>query len=175
MVPNSNNLVGEATELHQHLTGPYRHKVTGTVETDGTVAISDPVVGLRGTYREQGGKGYLAIRFPIDPENEPDMFVGPATGRKVDVKWHTYSWSSEMLSQIVSEGNSNYVVAGKIEIGEVSDLRLLTETQASANVTWTGVLNRMGMGLHRGSPPSGRWRVLFGKKPDGTWFVDRLH
>jgi hypothetical protein len=175
MVPNSNNLVGEATELHQHWTNPASHNVTGTIEPDGTVAISDPMVGLKGTYKEQGASAYLEIHFPINGDNEPSTFVGPATGRKVEIKWYTYSWSPEFQQKIVRGNNVNAVIGGGFEIGAVSDLRLIAETEASAYVTYTGVLDKIGKTFYPASPPNGRWQVLFGKKPDGTWFVDQLH
>jgi hypothetical protein len=175
MVPNSNSLVGEATEIHQYWANPARHNVTGAVEPDGTVTLSDPSVGIRAVYKEQGAIAHLERMECQDTSYYgPCSFIGKASGRKVDIKWYTYSWSPEFQQKIVQIGDDSAVKGGRIEIGEVSNLRLVTETEATAQVTYTAVLDNVGQCFYPAGPPKGQWRVLFGKKPDGTWFVDKL-
>src|SRR3954471_2950853 len=48
---------------------------------------------------------------------------------------------------------------GKVEIGEVTNLQLVTETRAAANFAW------------RSSQDRGAGVVEFVKKPDGTWVL----
>lgn len=174
MVANSNNLVGEATEVYAD-TPAVSHKVTGTVDPDGTVQLSDNYVGVKAVYREQGSTAHFDR---LDCQGiagiGPCSYVGKASGRKLDIKWYTYSWSPEFQQKIVRNNNVYAVIGGGFDIGEVSDLRLITETEATAYATYTGVLDKIGKSFYPASPPNGRWQVLFGKKPDGTWFIDQL-
>jgi hypothetical protein len=76
-------------------------------------------------------------------------------------------------SQVVGNNDASYVVGGRYEFGDVSGLRLFTETTAGANVTWTVVLNDLGKLFSLTNPPSGNAAVIFDKKPDGTWFLEK--
>ena len=66
------------------------------------------------------------------------------------------------------------MVGGDVEVGDVSDLRLMTETEAAAKFRWTASLNELGKLFFPNQLPAGMGGVAFGKKPDGTWFVDHF-
>jgi hypothetical protein len=94
-------------------------------------------------------------------------------GAQADVKWYTYSWNPAFQKQIQGTGISSTVVGGEVEIGEVSNLRLVDVTEATATFAWKLSLNNTGKTFLGDVHPSGNAEAEFGKKPDGTWFVDR--
>jgi hypothetical protein len=167
MIPNSNLLAGTYT-------GGRVYKVTGSVQPDGKVEVRfldastfSGYTQSNGVYREAGPAAFLDFR-------DGHILEGKATGQKVEVKWYTYSWSPDFQKKILHEGNTTYINGGGIEITNISDLRLLLETEATANFNWKASLNSVGELFFPGVPPSGVGEAAFGKKPDGTWFVDQL-
>jgi hypothetical protein len=168
MIPNSNLLTGTYTG------GAGVYKVTGSVQPDGKVEMRfldastfSGYTQSNGVYREVGPAASLDFR---DSHN----LEGKATGQKVEVRWYTYSWSPDFQKQLLHEGNETYVIGGGLEVGNVSDLRLVLETEATAKFNWKASLNSVGELFFPSGPPSGAGEVAFGKRPDGTWFVDQL-
>jgi predicted secreted protein len=63
--------------------------------------------------------------------------------------------------------------AGEVKVGEVTDLQLATETNAVAHFAWELKPNKVGKILTSNNGDKGTGEVEFGKKPDGTWFVEK--
>jgi hypothetical protein len=100
------------------------------------------------------------------------------------MKWYTYSLTPEGYKQIEQTRNSMELRAGKFKIGEVTNLRLVTDTVAVANFAWEASLNDLGKTLFqyaqdelrsRNLPtndvPKGVGEAQFAKKPDGSWII----
>lgn len=166
------NLKGNGyTSLGQVAPNRSTEKFTGTIEADGRVQVGEyrqmtvlseqkGLYTTNGSYVEQGPTGVLKLG--------DWSLTGKATGQKVDVKYYTYKFSPEAEKQ-VDQGRAR---AGRLEIGAVSNLRLVTDTEAIAEFSWEASLNDLGKLLTHENP-KGVGHAEFGKKPDGTWFVDR--
>ena len=61
--------------------------------------------------------------------------------------------------------------AGKIKIGAVTDLQLVTETDAAAHFAWEGSMNDFGNILTSNKGDEEQAKSSFRKKRDETWFV----
>lgn len=161
MIPGTNNIRGSMTQKDP-LSPLQRYVITGRVETDGSVSLTlDRGRTYHYQYKQEGSKARLI--------NKGDMFGQNFTGTPgsmVDAKWYTYSLSSDV--QFLDNANAN---GGRYEIGGVSGLQLLTDTQAVAHFAWTAALNKLGRAFYGSLNPNGNGFVEFGKKPDGTWFV----
>lgn len=100
--------------------------------------------------------------------------TGPVSPGRVEVKWYSYSFSPQLQIAPSVPSHSVKVIGGSYEVGEVSNLRLVTETQATANFAWQARLNKVPDILYGGqisSRPSGTGSAKFTKKPDGTWVL----
>jgi hypothetical protein len=178
MVPNSFSVTGEYLFLPpaSYPFGSKRIGARGTVQPDGKVELHVEEGGYGTpsyTYAEEGSAAYL-VATPPSFETVGTRYKGSATGKRVDVKWYTYSWSPDFQKQLVGTGDATYVVGGGYEqVGDVSDLRLVTDTQATAKFSFRVSLNDLGKLFIPSQPPNGTVQATFGKKPDGTWFVDR--
>jgi hypothetical protein len=179
MVPNSNIVSGEfeviADPPPTNRSSVLLHmKVKGTVNIDGSVDMrpeDDPVGWRTGRfmYHEEGNIAYLRHGRPGN-----ENLVGKATGQKLELKFYEYAFSPEMEKQILRTSQGSYVPVGNFEVGEISGLRLLIETEAAGQFTWRVSLNDIGRVLVGAGQPHGKGEVVFGKKPDGSWFVDRV-
>ncbi|MGO8787282.1 MAG: hypothetical protein ACLQVL_07860 [Terriglobia bacterium] len=102
-------------------------------------------------------------------------FVGKPTGQRVEVKYFDYAFSPEIQKLIVGTGQQASIPVGSYEIGEVSGLRLLTDTEATAAFAWSVPLDDVGHAFFDDdAKPAGTGEAGFGKKPDGTWFLDHV-
>jgi hypothetical protein len=194
MNADSNSFSGTLTISHQEgrsadgtiAPGPIEvtgvNKVTGTVQPDGSVSIEGGNLGANGKYTEQGTVASLTLPGPYYQGAEWHL-VGKATGR-TEMKWYTYSLTPEGYKQIEQTRNSMELRAGKFKIGEVTNLRLVTDTVAVANFAWEASLNDLGKTLFqyaqdelrsRNLPtndvPKGVGEAQFAKKPDGSWII----
>jgi hypothetical protein len=162
MIPGTNNIKGVVYQQYP----PAKSDVTGAVEADGSVTLGPP----RGSggktfhyqYKEDGATALLI--------NKGDMYGANfrgTVGPKVDTKWYTYSYSPEV--QFPEPNNAN---GGSYEIGDLSGLQLVDDTHAIGSFAWTVSLNKFGQAVYPFQKPSGTGRVQFGKKPDGSWFVN---
>jgi hypothetical protein len=180
-VPGSNELIGSWI-----YTDAYR----GTRQTGGlkgTIGADDKVTLVAGdftqpyVYAEEGGVAHLRRSSCFAGEICATDLVGKSTGQKVEVKWYEYSFSSE-FQKLVSMTPASafspqqvYASGGSFEIGEVSGLRLVTETEATAAFAWHVALNDIGYALlGDDARPAGTGSAAFAKKPDATWFVDHV-
>jgi hypothetical protein len=170
-VPDSNHLVGTFSEQTDNMTGPSVNRAEGTVELDGKVDLRSQPMGWnphRGVYREQSDKGILEFTG-----EQPSIYVGKPSNQTTPVKWFTYAWAPDFQKQIEGTGENATVVSGKVEITDLTDLRLLMDTEAHANIKWRVDLNSVGKAFMGNKPAIGKGDVTFGKKPDGSWFVDQ--
>jgi hypothetical protein len=146
---------------------------SGTVTPDGKVELIDTRFGWnvhRGTYSEDGPNAYL----DFVGDDTYQKLTGKASGRKFQVLWYTYSFGPAFKSQIVTADNGTFVPGGDFTIGDVRDLRLVTETVAAARFAWEASLNSTGKTFLQNVAPKGTGMVSFAKKPDGGWFVDEI-
>lgn len=159
MVPNTNKVTGEFTILLPKGEVNRRNRVEGTVETDGSVTLMDPLV-----YSEDGASASLRTR-------NGEKYNGKATGQKVDVKWYQYSLSPDLQRQANASPRGEYVKGGDFEIGELTNLRLVSPTAARADFAWRVSLNDFGSIMLSKKEAEGNGVVVFDKKPDETWLV----
>ena len=155
--------------------GGVREQVGGTIAPDGSVVFyhtcfSEGGVQDRYQYSESGKS---AILQSVTPNAWiPWMLAGTASGN-VETKYYEYSFSPDV--QITRSNQGLRVLAGRYEIGEVTNLRLVTETEASANFAWHAQLNQLGGILLEGAGiPTGTGAAEFAKKPDGSWVIVKL-
>lgn len=144
---------------------------TGVVEADGRVQVAEyrQITVLSDQKGLYPSSGFYSEQGPASILKLADWtLVGKSSGRKVGVKWYTYSFSAEGQKQL----DGMRARAGKLKILAVSNLRLVTETEAIGEFSWEATLNDLGKLLTNGQP-KGTGHAAFGKKPDGTWFVDR--
>lgn len=176
MVGKSNSVTGTCRTLRtsrglgstrDQNSGP----VTGTVTSEGVVALNgyrfcfgnQQPVSYR--YREEGSVAYL------QPFNSEDRtYRGDASRRRVEVTWYKYEFSPE-VRRSDSRGREAQVSAGTFDVGVVTNLQLVGETNAAANFAWTVSLNKIGLTLLGDVRPSGTGVARFVKKPDGTWVL----
>lgn len=152
------------------------HSAIATIEADGTFNLSCLDGGCedtgQGQYYEDGGNGYL--RFPQYSRQLNVPYIGPATGRKLKATWYTYALTPKFQGFIQYGPAGPYVLGGNIQVGQVTNLRLNTDTQASANFAWSVSLNDVGKMVSQGNAPNGTGRAVFGKKPDQSWAIDAV-
>jgi type IV pilus assembly protein PilA len=181
MSPNSNILTGEfRINTTANVIGqPERstHNVQGAIQPDGKIALrfEDDGTGFserKGDYVEKGSTAYLHI-FPVAGGTYTD-WQGQATGRRVEVKWYTYSWSSSASKDMGGDQSGPFFIGGALKVEDVTGLRLVKETEATAKFSWQASLNDMGRLFYPNQLPNGVGEASFGKKPDDTWFVDEL-
>jgi len=174
MRPNSNVLTGDSyrTGSLEGLAKPASPWwVEGSVEPDGSLRLNTSGSHEEAAYVEEGPAAYIDFRGG----SSYGRYKGSATRKRVDVKVYTYSWSPDVLQKrLTRTGDAIYVIGGDFEVGNVSRLRLVTDTVASAEFAWKASLNDVGQIFFPIRPPDGTGEALFGKKPDGTWFVDQL-
>lgn len=176
-VPNSNSVTGEFFPAGPPaLYGSERSGARGTVQPDGKIELHVEAKGLTWicTYAEKGSDAYLVVQSAPADNMVGNRYKGSATGKRVDVKWYIYSWSPDFQKQFVHTQSGTSVIGGGWEVGEVSGLRLVTDTEATAKFAWKASLNDIGKLFFPSQTPHGEFQPTFGKKPDGTWFVDRL-
>ncbi|MGC9994282.1 MAG: hypothetical protein ABSE79_03105 [Terriglobia bacterium] len=179
MSPDSNVLAGEFSvtgfdDLRRQKTSGYR--VQGSVQPDGKLVLSREgwtTCDQAGAYVEEGSVAYLElIHCPIGTKVR---WQGPASGKRVNVKWYTYSWAPDFQKQLLRDEGGLFAVGGGIDVERVTALRLTTETEATAEFTWKASLNDTGRTFVGSMETGGQHgTVAFGRKPDGTWFVDQL-
>jgi hypothetical protein len=174
MRPNSNIFTGDSYRANSH-DSPTKPAdtwwVQGSVEPNGSIKLNTSGTLENAGYVEEGGDGYIDFKG----SSSWGRYKGPATRKKININSYTYAWSPDFLQKLTSrEGNILYVNGGTFEVGEVSELRLLTETVATAKFAWKASLNDTGRIFSPKEIPGGTGEVSFGKKPDGTWFVDQI-
>ena len=141
----------------------------GTVSPDGSMSAFAGIYRVSGTYSEQGSTASIDLQKTMWTKNW--HMVGEATGQKVQLNWYTYALSPQGDNYFVQSGpDGKGFRAGTINIGEVSNLRLVGDTDAVAKFAWDVSLNDVGKIL-RSTAPKGTGEAEFAKKPDGTWFL----
>jgi hypothetical protein len=181
-VPDSNALEGQFTRQDNHETGPEVEAAKGTIQPDGQVVLYNMRFGwdaLPAQYYERGTKGYLQFKAGARGwlSNYGDVFVGPSTGQKVTVTYYSYALTPKFQALIKHGPSGEYLVTGNYEVEKVTNLRLITDTLASADFTVTVTLNSIGRLLashvHFSSFQLTQ-QASFGKKPDQTWAIDAV-
>jgi hypothetical protein len=125
----------------------------------------------RGTYQEHNGKAEILFStFGGYPTTA--AFEGNPSAQKVEVKWYQYSLSPEISQQIVDADSRPALPGGEIDVGEVSELRLVSETNAQCRFSWEALLNATGTAVLGTGKQNGTGAASFSKKPDGSWVLD---
>lgn len=185
IAPNSKSsccalmIVGTYTSIGRWGRNPLSD-VTGRVDPTGKVELDiHPASGLiifpssqTGTYIENGDKAYLKMNA-----NGLEEYVGKATKQKFELQWYTYAWNPAFYSTFSSEQENAEVPIGQYQVEEVSDLKLVSDTEASCAYTFTVRPNRFGAVVWSLVPTRLRTRsgeAEFAKRPDGKWFLDNL-
>lgn len=108
---------------------------------------------------EKGERAYL-----VSPSGS-FLYVGNATKRRTEVKRYSYTFANLRPA-------GDVIPVGKVQVQDVSQLLLTTETRATASFTWKAVLDKFGGAvLGNVTPPSGVSTAEFAKKPDGKWVL----
>jgi hypothetical protein len=122
-----------------------------------------------GKYTEDGAAAY--IDMPEGGFTQQYHLVGKSTGKRFNVNWYQYEWTPEGRKHLaIGSFGVTAGFGGKFKIGELSELRLDSDTQAVAVFTWEVTLDEFGQVLVGSKTAQGKGTVQFGKKPDGTWF-----
>lgn len=167
-VPGTNELRGQCR-------GPASiDAAQGTVEPDGKVTLYCAGIPQPAQYVEDGPNAYLKFVKGSIPISQAGTFRGHATGKKVTVTWYAYALTPKFKALMKHLGYVSYVVAGKYEVGKVTNLRLDTDTLASANFAYTVSLNSVGKLFYPSGGIGGEGMVTFGKKPDQTWAINAV-
>lgn len=158
-VPNSNRLAGTSNRSKENWTASPISEAILTPDNTMTLRC-DGSQGTNGTfsYIERQGVAYLIGRGDY-------LYVGPASGKRTEVRRYSYSFVPELHTE------SGYAPGGQVQVGEISNLRLTTETSATANFGWRVALSPLAKILIGDVQPAGSGVVEFGKKPDGTWVL----
>lgn len=82
-------------------------------------------------YIEEGPNASLKVQ-DLGESPQVRTFTGPATGKKVTATWYDYA-VSPAFSALIKSGPGPYVDVGNCEVGDVTTLRLDTDTQAIAS------------------------------------------
>jgi len=175
--PDSNVVHGTSSEQSQNMSRPSLTPVRTTVDVNGLFRIGQD----SWLYQERDGTAQLLDQDRFGARRN---YTGPASAQKVQMKWYEYAFTLEMQKQIVHEPKGpfrptglfgeikgDFVQGGSFEVGEVTGLQLMLETRAVANVTWKLLPNNLGRIFLGDEKPSGKGKVQFAKKPDGTWVV----
>ncbi len=183
-VPASNKLIGTRNETWTW-TNTHAVASTNTEKVEGTFGADNKISLVWGlgyspeyTYIEENGKAIIRSSVPCCyqcPICVTD-YVGKPTGQKIETRWYWYEFNPEFQKQfILGVDQQPYVPVGTYQIGAVSDLRLTTGTSAEAKFKWNSTLNDAGRVLYGNDAKlAGEGGATFVKKPDGTWFVDRV-
>jgi hypothetical protein len=182
MSANSNVLTGYYFYGSQHNT------IKGTIDPDGQVEVlvsfQIPRYGYsdsawakeRAKYEERGQAATLhMIQQGWGIPSLPETLNGTASGGRVAVTWYTYTPSPSLLAKVSTIDGQPFISIGKCIVTNLTGLRLISETEAQADTAWRVKLNELGdIITDKSGNLAGAGRVLFAKKPDGSWFVDRV-
>jgi hypothetical protein len=173
MTPNSNLFTGASFRTNSH-DNPVKPEgvwwVQGSIDPTGNMKLNTSGAQEEVMYVEEGGAAFLDFRGG----SSYGRYKGKATGKKVDVTSYVYSWNTDFLKDhSTKDANGLFLLGGTFEVGDVSGLRLITETVATASFAWKLSPNDVGKSFFT-RIPSGKGEASFGKKPDGTWFVDEI-
>jgi hypothetical protein len=174
---------GANTDYHHGSFAPDKpvvQYVNGIISSDGSVVITpidargNPIGRVLAKYSEDGPAAYLTIPGMGGPHAGQGLHLtGKATGQKIDLRWYSYSFTPKGKQQVESGSSGTEAHAGKIKVGVVSDLQLVSDTNAAARFAWTAEMTDLGNLLTGNKGDSGVGAVMFTKKPDGSWFVAR--
>jgi hypothetical protein len=151
--------------------------LTGSVGRDGTVhltygtqfggTVADYKFGSSGHDLTLTGKQVFFNGIPTM------TLTGSGPGGSISVPSFSYAFSSKFKP--LPSPHEDQIDAGEIEVGEVSDLLLVTETIAQANFTWHVAFNDAAKALAGQTMASGTGGMTFGKQPDGNWVLHDYH
>lgn len=176
MQPTYSTVTGQYTvdATNYKANGP----LTGTVSPDGTVQLAygsqfgSTVVSYK--FASNGQSVTLTGKQPFFNINCPTMtLTGNGPGGSLLVPTFSYSFSDKFKP--LPSPNVNEIYAGGIEIDEVSNLLLATETIAQARFTWHVIFNDAAKALTGQTTVSGTGDIIFGKQPDGNWVLSEYH
>lgn len=178
--PNSNIVRGIYTNKNPDSNELYEFE--GEVQPDGMMQVrnvgkwyaSFPIL----QYQETGATGRIVRK------DNGLQYIGPASGKTTQKKFYEYSFTDDMQKLIsdrqrgplrqkgmFGELSGKFVPVGDFVLGEVSDLQLVMDNHAAANIAWEVSPNDLGQLFLGTESPKGKTEVHFVKKPDGTWVL----
>lgn len=142
-----------------------RQPFKGTVRPDGSFDFPgrgfEFTAGWHGHYSESDGSVVV------------NDYAGSApAGQKVEVRWYQYSFAPDVEKRIVQSDSGSAIAGGDISVKELSELRLVAETEATCRFSWFAPLNSTAAAILATDKESGTGSASFSKKPDGSWSVD---
>jgi hypothetical protein len=173
MKPADNSISGH---YHEESTGGGAQSadgpLSGTVDTNGTVHLiyGSQYGGANEdcTFKSANGEKTLTGKQPF--LNGPDVsLTGHGPGGDITVPVYSYALSSKFAS--LPPPHQDEIQAGKIEIDQISNLLLSSDTMAQASFGWHVAFNDAAKALSGKDKVSGTGNVIFGKQPNGNWVV----
>lgn len=147
--------------------------LTGSVSPDGTVKLG---YGSQfGTTEENykfssnGSTLTLTGKQPFLTGNPNMTLVGTGPGGSIVVPKFSYAFSDKFKR--LPSVSANVLDAGDVEIDDVSNLLLATDTIAHAQFTWHVNFNDAAKALTGQASMQGTGEMNFGKQPDGAWVL----
>lgn len=169
MQPGYNAVSGEYTFDWQYSesAGP----VHGEVMQDGHLRLVYGPMSSQTTYEitVEGNTTRLTGPNLFVQDGGQMTVVGTGPGGFVTVPRYSYVFSDKFKELLDPSGD--LIRGGKIEIDDVHNLLLATETVAAARVTWHADLNNAATILLGKDKIDGEGSATFGKQPDGAWVL----
>jgi hypothetical protein len=147
--------------------------LTGTVDANGTVhlAYGSQYGATNADYifKSENGEETLTGKQPFLTGMPTMTVVGHGPGGEITVPVYSYVLSSKF--ETLSPPHQDEIQAGRIEIDQITNLLLSSETMAQASFGWHVDFNDAAKALSGQDKVSGTGNVVFGKQPDGKWVV----
>jgi hypothetical protein len=169
MKPADNSISGHYHEEStgggaQYANGP----LAGSVDADGIVHLSWSGKNLAYSFNFTNGEKRLTGKQPF--VGGPDVtLVGHGPGGEITVPVYSYALSSGF--ETLPPPHQDEIQAGKIEIDQITNLLLSSDTMAQAAFGWQVDFNRAAKALSGQDKASGTGSVIFVKQPDGNWVI----
>jgi hypothetical protein len=173
MNPADNSIAGH---YHEESTGGGAQSadgsLSGTVDANGTVHLTygSQYGGANEdcTFTSANGEETLTGKQPF--LNGPNVaLVGHGPGGNITVPVYSYALSSKFAT--LPPPHQDEIQAGKIEIDQITNLLLSSDTMAQASFGWHVDFNDAAKALSGKDKASGIGNVIFGKQPSGNWVV----
>ncbi len=175
MKPSDNSISGQ---YHEESTGGGAQSangmLSGSVDANGTVHLSYGGANEDYAFKSANGEEMLTGKLPFlngaDGLNPlTGTLVGNGPGGNITVPVYSYVLSSKF--EILPPPHQDEIQAGKIEIDQITNLLLASDTMAQASFGWHVDFNGAAKALSGKDKITGTGNVVFGKQPDGKWVV----
>jgi len=171
MKPGSSSVSGSYTYngwFREQHTNAFQGPVSGEVSQGGTATLR--VSGGEGTYHIVIAGNNIKLTGPDLFYNEPPItLAGTGPGGSVTVPKFLYAMSSGLTQFLTASHDA--IKAGTIQVDDLSELLLLTDTHAGARFRWHVDLCEPAKQVLGQNTVAGTGHVEFGKQPNGEWVL----